>query len=74
MITKDHNIKEGGLFNHLTVTCAIISSSPIIAYQKYCYQYLNHKMQFRINLTANKLISKLYVSQPPINLLQMCTL
>ena len=74
MITKDRNSKEGELLNHLTVNCAIKSSSIILVFQKYFYQYLNQKMQFRTNSISDTLISTFYVAQPPTNLVQMCTL
>ena len=74
MITKYHNRKEGKLLNHLTVNCAITASSSILAFQKYWYQYVNQKIQFRINSISNTLVSKLYTWLPPTNLVRMCTL
>ena len=74
MINKDHNSKEGELLNHLKINSAITPSLPILAFQKYCYHYLNQKMKLRINSISNKLIYNLYVSQPPTNMVRVCTI
>ena len=74
MINKDHNSKEGELLNHLKINSAITPSLPILAFQKYCYHYLNQKMKLRINSISHKLIYNLYVSQPPTNMVRVCTI
>ena len=74
MINEERHRKEVELLNHFTVNCAKTSSSQIISFQKYWYLCLNQKMPSRINPIKNTLISKLYASQPPTNMLQMCNI
>ena len=74
MIPKYCNRIYEGLLNYSTVNCKTKSSSPILTSHKYRYQYLNHNIKFRIKSISNILIFKLYVSQPPTNMVRMCTI